>query len=99
MRTLSQVLARNTHNYTLVLVFVNKQDDEIVDMVKRTCVTKEFYVAPISMHDAEQALLDHFMVTSVPLCVFLRHNKWSYIMPHVTEHSVTDMVDYLQTKI
>jgi len=99
MRTLQQVLARSTHSQTLVLVFVFNQDDEIVQAVKRMCSGKHFCVTPVCMHDAEQALLDHFMVTSVPMCVFLQHNKWSYIMPHVTETSVKDMVDYLQTKL
>lgn len=100
MRTLQEVLSRyrEAKTSTLVLVFVNHVEDDIIATVKRVCGAKHFCVCPTTMHDAEQALLDYFMVTSVPMCIFLRDNQWTYIMPHVTEHNLLDLVTYFMTQ-
>lgn len=75
-----------------MLLFVNKQDDNVVNIVKRACDAKHFDVCTTTLHDADSEVLTTFMITSVPVCVFVKANRWTYIMPDVTEANLHDFV-------
>lgn len=92
------MLTRTAKPTSRVLVFVNKQNEDVVALVKRMCNKNDFYVEIVYAEHADQAMIDQFMITSLPACVFTRQNQWTYIMPHVTEHTLADMVAYIQTK-
>ena len=46
----------------------------------------QFFV--VLVESAEQALLDHYCVTTVPMCVFIIDNQWTYLMPSPTIASI-----------
>lgn len=53
----------------------------------------ESYVT--SLDNADGALLDHFCVNHVPVCVFIVKNKWTYIMPAPTAATIANAKTWL----
>lgn len=78
---------------TRVLLFVNKQDDNIVAVVQRVCSAKQFDVRVTTLHDADPELLAAYMITSVPVCIVIKPDQWTYIVPDVTEHNLQELMD------
>ncbi len=57
----------------------------------QTTYREQLQVYSIDLNDAEPALIDHFMISSVPTFVFVRMNQVIYVMRGADEAKLLEM--------
>ena len=98
MHTLDQLVARLTA-LPLVAIFFYERKDVYLDSLVRACVGTQCVPLLVNVHAADQTLLDKYMVTGVPVCVFVKNNSWSYIMQEVSERNVKGMIAWMEAQV
>ena len=77
------------------MLFRGTGDDDLETLFVELCQQVNFpcYVVPVDQ--ADDALLNHYCVNHVPMCVFIMKNKWTYIMPAPTKTTMESVRAWL----